>query len=276
MTTDPSMRIQIFRVGNLMDILTRIVENTREILIERKVARPQSLLEEVLRASPRAANHLSKRSQTQQPHVIAEFKRKSPSRPNINLAADPVEVATSYERGGASAMSVLTEQDFFAGSLDDLIRIREAVQLPLLRKDFMVDPYQFYEAAAAGADLILLIARILDPAQLRDYTELAHELGLEVLCEVHNSQELERVGDTAVDFLGVNCRDLKRFETNLDHLVHMTAVLPKHIPWVAESGMKSSADVKRLYEHGYQLFLIGEYLMKEDDPAARLAEIVAL
>ena len=259
-----------------MDILTRIVEKTRDSLISRKAARPQAHLEEVIRASSVIANSLSARLETRQPHVIAEFKRKSPSRPNINMAANPVQVAESYARGGASAMSVLTEEDFFAGSLDDLIAIREAVDIPLLRKDFMVDPYQFYEAAASGADLILLIARILEPAQLRDFTQLAHELGLEVLCEVHNTEELERVGDTPVDFLGVNCRDLKRFETNLDHLVDISAHLPKHIPWVAESGMKSSADVQRLYEHGYQLFLIGEYLMKDDDPAARLGEIVAL
>jgi len=259
-----------------MDILTRIVDRTREIVTERSTAVPLDILKGRAAQSPRQTISLAARLMDRQPHVIAEFKRKSPSRPNINMDADPVTVAEQYREGGASAMSILTEPDFFAGDIEDLQRVRARVNMPLLRKDFMIDPYQFYEARMLGADLVLLIARILEPSQIAEFTDLAHELGMEVLCEVHNREELARVGDAAVDFIGVNCRDLKQFTTNLDHLVDMTSDLPRGIPWVAESGMHATADVQRLYEAGYRLFLIGEYLMKTGDPVARLKEITAL
>lgn len=259
-----------------MDILTKIVERTKEITTERAGVVPEAQMRQRAEQSTHRPISLAARLIKQQPHIISEFKRKSPSRPNINLGADPVDVAVKYREGGASAMSVLTEPDFFGGDPEDLMRVRGAVDIPLLRKDFLVEPYQFYEAKAMGADLVLLIARILDPQELKDYTDLAHELGLEVLCEVHNREELERVGDTPVDFLGVNCRDLKQFSTNLDHLVDMTAELPKGVPWVAESGMHSTEDVQRLYDAGYRLFLIGEYLMKNNDPVSRLKELTSL
>ncbi len=257
-----------------MDILSKIVERTAHTLAGRKAATPLSALEARIRDAGRQTISLKARLTEPRPHVIAEFKRKSPSRPNINLTADPVAIARQYQAGGASAMSVLTEPDFFGGSPDDLRAIRPHVSMPLLRKDFMIDPYQFYEAREMGADLVLLIARILEPAQLAEFSRLAGELGLETLCEVHNLEELEKVGDAPIDFLGVNCRDLKRFETNLDHLVDITGSLPAGAPWVAESGIHAPADLQRLHRAGYQLFLIGEYLMKSGDPAARLQELI--
>ncbi len=256
-----------------MDILQQIVAHTREIVAQRRTQLSLQELKARLASSPQPTNSLGKHLRDDQPNIIAEFKRRSPSRPNINQSADPVAMARAYELGGAAAMSVLTEPGFFAGNPSDLRAIRKQVALPLLRKDFMIDPYQFYEAREMGADLVLLIARILEPAQLADFTQLAHELGMEVLCEVHNSEELAKIGPAPVDFLGVNCRDLKQFTTNLDHLVAMTAHLPAEVPWVAESGMHSPDDVKRLFSAGYRLFLIGEYLMKSPDPSALLHQL---
>ena len=258
-----------------MDILSKIVAHTRDVIAERSAARPLEQLREAASAAPPPVS-LAARVNDGVPLVIAEFKRKSPSRPNINLDADPVAIAQNYQRGGAAAMSVLTEPGFFSGSPDDLIAIRPKVQMPLLRKDFMVDPYQFYEARAMGADLVLLIARILDKQTLHDFCDLAHSLGMEALCEVHNLEELEMAADAPVDFLGVNCRDLKKFQTNLDHLIDIVPHLPKHIPWVAESGIHAPRDLKRLYDNGYKLFLIGEYLMKSQDPVATLEELTRL
>ncbi len=259
-----------------MDILTKIVEHTHRIVDRRRKVVPLAALKEKAAENDRKPCSLASALRPDTAHVIAEFKRKSPSRPNINLAGDPIEMAVQYEQGGASAMSVLTEPEFFAGSPEDMTRIRAQVDLPLLRKDFMIEPYQFFEARCMGADLVLLIARILDRARLREFCTLAHDLGLEVLCEIHNAAELDKVGDTPVDFLGVNCRDLQRFQTNLDHLVDMAALLPSTIPWVAESGIHGPADLKRLFGAGYRLFLIGEYLMKSGQPARRLEELRAL
>jgi len=259
-----------------MDILSEIVARTKEIVAERKASVPLEVLKGRAQRGAHKPISLAARLMHRRPHVIAEFKRKSPSKPAINLDADPLEVAERYRAGGASAMSILTEPDYFGGSIEDLQRVRAKLDFPILRKDFMVDPYQFYEARSLGADLVLLIARILEPETIADFTNLAHDLGMEVLCEVHNREELDRVGDAAVDFIGVNCRDLERFSTNLDHLVDMTAELPRGIPWVAESGMHATADVARLYEAGYRLFLIGEYLMRSDDPVGRLREITEL
>ena len=252
-----------------MDILTKIVAHTKGLIEERSLVCSRSELERNIR-DMKPARSLRAKMQPGTAHIIAEFKRKSPSRPNINLNADPVWVASQYEAGGASAMSVLTEPGFFAGAPKDLVDIRPAVAMPLLRKDFMVDPYQFFEARSLGADLVLLIARILEKDEIRQFTRLAHDLGMEVLCEIHNAEELEKVGDASVDFLGVNCRDLKHFETNLDHLAAMAEQLPKSVPWVAESGINGPDDVRRLFGAGYQLFLIGEYLMRGDDPVSKL------
>lgn len=259
-----------------MDILSQIVEKTETLISERKAETSLVDLKSQIADQGRSTISLTAKLANEQPHIIAEFKRKSPSKPNINLNADPVAIAQAYEAGGASAMSVLTEPFFFGGSPDDLRAIRKAVGLPLLRKDFMVDPYQFYEARAMGADLVLLIARILSSEQLAEFTQLAHELDLEVLCEVHNLEELELVGDAPVDMIGVNCRDLKQFTTNLDHLVDMAQHLPEETPWVAESGIHSVTDLKRLYQNGYPLFLIGEYLMKDGDPQSKLKELISV
>ena len=257
-----------------MDILTTIVAHTKNLINDRVKERPRAILERNIKQIP-PARSLRTKIRPGAAHVIAEFKRKSPSKANISLDADPVSVARRYVAGGASAMSILTEPGFFAGSPEDLTAIRARVDIPLLRKDFMIDAYQFFEARCMGADLVLLIARILDKKEIRRFTRLAHDLGMEVLCEIHNTEELEKIGDTPIDFLGVNCRDLKRFETNLDHLIAMSEQLPKSVPWVAESGIHGRADLQSLHRVGYQLFLIGEYLMRGDDPTTKLKELLA-
>lgn len=257
-----------------MDILTKIVTHTRQLVEERRASLPLDQLKQRLPLPRTALPSLLAKLVEDRPHIIAEFKRKSPSKPTINLKADPCDIARQYTAGGASALSVLTEPTFFAGSLDDLAAIRPTTDLPLLRKDFIIDPYQIYEARAHGANLVLLIARILQPAEVAEFTNLAHSLGMEVLFEIHHPDELVNLGDAAVDFLGVNCRDLKKFATNLDHLIAMTADLPPNIPWVAESGITGPQDVRRLADAGYQAFLVGEHLMRSEDPATRLRELV--
>ena len=259
-----------------MDILSKIVAHTETLIASRKQDLPLAEIVKRAEGTSRQTHSLTAALSAERPHVIAEFKRRSPSRPSINPDARPGDVALAYETGGASAMSILTEPEFFGGAPADLEAARDVVSLPLLRKDFMIDPYQFYEARCMGADLVLLIARILDRQQLADYCLLAHELGMEVLCEIHDLNEMEKVADAPVDFLGVNCRDLKKFETNLDHLVDMADHLPDNIPLVAESGIHGRDDLQRLYRSGYRLFLIGEYLMKRNDPAATLRELTAL
>lgn len=253
-----------------MDILDKIVQHTHGVIAQRRATIPLAAIRNLAETAPPDSPSLKAKLCDPRPHIIAEFKRKSPSLPDINMNADPIEIAKKYQAGGASAISVLTEPQFFAGSLDDLKRIRQTVDLPILRKDFIVDPYQIYEAKAMGANLILLIGRILDETQIRDFCHLAHQLGMEVLFEIHHLTEWAKAENAAIDFLGVNCRDLTRFQTNLQMLVDMADKLPRHLPLVAESGIAGRDEVRRLHQAGYKLFLVGQYLMRGDDPAASL------
>lgn len=197
--------------------------------------------------------------------IIAEFKRHSPSKKWINQSADPVEVVKSYEEAGATASSVLTDVDFFKGSLEDLKRVRENVHIPLLRKDFMVDAYQFYEAKAYGADAVLLIAAILTPEEVKIFTDLAHELGLEVLLELHGEDELGHVYEN-VDMVGINNRDLKTFEVDVERSARMAQQLSVKIVKIAESGIASPEIINYFRGAGFNGFLIGENFMKTDNP----------
>lgn len=258
-----------------MHILDTILANTREVVGSRKAKLGLVELRAAAERSDRAPRSLKAALDREGPLVIAEFKRKSPSRPAINLAAEPGAMARSFQSGGAAAISVLTEPVFFSGSLQDLITVRARVDLPLLRKDFIIDEYQLFEARHAGADIVLLIARILERERLRSFCRLAHELGMEVLCEIHHPDELAIVADAPIDFLGLNCRDLNRFTTRIDHLIDLADDLPPGVPRVAESGIHSRHDLWRLYRAGYQYFLIGEYLMTGAHPDQRLRELIA-
>ena len=204
-------------------------------------------------------------------NIIAEFKRRSPSKGAIRADANLVEVVQSYQVGGAVAISVLTEEDYFAGSLDDLRRVKAVVDLPVLRKDFIFDEYQVYESAAAGADAILLIVAALDDDALLSLRRLAEdELGLDALVEVHTSDEMKRAMRCGAKLIGVNNRDLRTFEVSLETSLSLAREAPVDAPLISESGLHSSDDLQRLRAAGYHGFLIGETLMRAENPTHAL------
>jgi len=205
--------------------------------------------------------------------VIAEVKKGSPSKGVIREDFDPLTIAESYQDNGATCLSVLTDEHFFMGNLHYLGKIREVVSLPLLRKDFICDPYQIYEARVAGADAILLIAAMLDAGQLAEYNALAIELQLDVLLEVHDERELELALATGCELIGINNRNLQTFEINLATTERLLPLIPANHFVVAESGITCHADVLRLQTAGAKGFLVGESLMREDDIGAKLREL---
>lgn len=214
-----------------------------------------------------------KKSMKTKSGIIAEFKRKSPSKGIINDKASPLEVASAYENFGASGISVLTDKDFFGGSFDDILNIRKQISIPILRKDFMIDEYQFYEAKSIGADIVLLIAACLSPSQVQEFTDLSHELGLEVILEIHTEEELEHY-HSKIDMVGINNRNLKDFKVDLQHSVHLKNQLPKDVLSVAESGIYSVEDFKYMKEKGFDGFLMGEYFMKDEQPAKAFEKFI--
>jgi indole-3-glycerol phosphate synthase len=204
-------------------------------------------------------------------NIIAEFKRRSPSKGEIRPDADAVITARAYESAGASAVSVLTEEDYFGGSLDDLRAVRNAISPPILRKDFVFDEYQVYESAAAGADALLLIVAALDDealGRLRRITE--DELGMDALVEVHTADEMMRAAACGAGIIGVNNRDLQTFRVSLETSVQLASIGPKDSVLISESGIESAGDIRRLRSVGYRAFLIGESLMRADDPGEAL------
>lgn len=207
-------------------------------------------------------------------NIIAEFKKASPSKGVINAAADPTLASQAYKNGGAAAISVLTEEDFFGGSLDDLREVRDAVDLPILRKDFIFDEFQIYEAAEAGADAILLIAAMLDDDSLAELHHTAeNELGLNALVEIHTLGELERVKDIGVKLIGVNNRNLQSFDVTLDISRELIRHVSNDAIVITESGLKRRADLVELHSLGYSGFLIGETLMRSGDPQNELRRL---
>ena len=209
------------------------------------------------------------------PAIIAEIKKASPSKGILSHNFDPPRIARSYESGGAAGLSVLTDEPFFQGSLFDLETARGAVSLPALRKDFTIEMSQILEAAAHGADAILLIAAILDVRQLRDFREAAARLRLASLVEVHNRAELDAAIESGADLIGVNNRNLSTFEVSLETSLSLAEHMPAGALAVSESGIHDAGDIARLRAAGYQAFLVGEHLMKSGDPAAALKQLVA-
>ncbi len=254
--------------GSIPDILSRIVARKREELAAAAV--PRSEIER--RAEAAAASRRDFRAALLglQPAFIAEIKRASPSKGVLSAAMDPAAVARLYEAGGASAISVLTDRDFFQGSLDDLGAARAAVRLPVLRKDFTIEEYQVVEAAAHGADAILLIAAILDEGSMRRLRELARSYGMAALVEVHDAAELDLALASGAGIIGVNNRDLRSFEVRLETSLCLADRIPAGVLKVSESGIHSAADVARLREAGFQAFLVGEHLMRSSDPVGAL------
>lgn len=208
-------------------------------------------------------------------NVIAELKRRSPSKGIIREEFDHLSIARSYADAGAAALSILTEEDFFGGSLDYLRDVRRELEIPLLRKDFVFDEYQVYEASEAGAAAILLIAAILDDHLLSRLLSLANEIGLDALVEVHTEAEMERAARLGASIIGVNNRDLKTFEVDLNTSLRLSRLAPAAAILVSESGINTGEDIRRLTGAGFRGFLIGESLMREPDPGERLRRIIS-
>jgi len=206
--------------------------------------------------------------------IIAEVKKGSPSKGVIRADFDPLEIAQIYQANGASCLSVLTDEHFFLGHLSYLALIREQVSLPLLRKDFIFDPYQIYQARVAGADAVLLIAAMLELSQLREFAALARELSLDVLLEVHDQGELETALQTDCSLIGINNRDLRTFQVDISTSERLAALVPPGHLVVAESGITRRDEIVRLTENGVSAFLIGESLMREEDIGAKLQELL--
>ena len=257
-----------------MTILDRIVESVREQLPARKRRISEgTLLAAIGQAPPTRSMACALRQDTLA--IIAEIKRASPSEGTILAQAEPQNLAKRYEAGGASAISVLTEQQHFRGSLEDLQAVRAHTNLPLLRKDFVIDEYQLLEARAHGADAVLLIAAVLERAQLRALQEAANELELECLVEVYEEHEMDRIDWTLVTILGVNNRDLRTFQVDISHSVRLLQRVPESVVRVSESGLKSARQLATLRLAGVDAVLIGEAFMRAPDPGLALQSLIS-
>jgi indole-3-glycerol phosphate synthase len=257
----------------MAEFLATIVDHVRKQVERRRREVPASVLRErSLFNAPRRgfAKSLAGTSR----RIIAEIKRASPSKGWIRENCEPVAIAQEYARYGASAISVLTEERFFRGSLSDLEQIRDKVSLPLLRKDFIVDPYQLTEARSYGADAILFIAALLEPGLLRELREEATALSLDALVEVHTEEELDAALEAEAQLVGINNRDLKTFEVNLATTEKLAPRLPADVPGVCESGIESVEQIRRVEGLGIHIFLIGESLMRSAQPGEKLRQLL--
>ncbi|GHB89105.1 indole-3-glycerol phosphate synthase TrpC [Persicitalea jodogahamensis] len=257
-----------------MNILDKIVAQKRIEVAAAKTAKPQSTLERDPLFSRQTLSLADALRQADAPGIISEFKRQSPSKGVINGNVEPEVVTAGYSAAGAKGLSVLTDTLFFGGSFSDFEKARAAnPSTPMLRKDFMIDEYQLFEARALGADVILLIAACLSSQEVRTLAQKAHELDLEVLLEVHDAEELTQSLCDEVDMVGVNNRNLKTFSTSVDTSAELAAQIPDRFVKISESGLKDAETIVQLFEQGYRGFLIGETFMKTPDPAAALESL---
>jgi indole-3-glycerol phosphate synthase len=255
-------------------ILDEIVAYKRTFLAQQMARIPFEKMAELADESPDPPSFFEGLADGDDIAVISEVKKASPSKGLIRADFDPVGIAEIYEANGASALSVLTDEKFFQGSIDFLAQISNAVQLPILRKDFTIDPYQIYEARAMGAAAVLLIVSILTPEDLDSYLALSQELGLDALVEVHTEEELVLALDAGAEIVGINNRNLKTFETTLETTFSFIDRMPDEILKVSESGIYTREDVVKLRDAGADAVLVGESLMREADIGAKLRELV--
>lgn len=256
-----------------MTILDQIIASKkREVALKKSIIPIKQLEQSVLfeRKTYSLVQHLSNSSSG----IIAEHKRRSPSKAVINQSKSVEEIVKSYENGGASGISILTDNQYFGGSLDDLILARASTNLPLLRKDFMVDEFQIIEAKAYGADVILLIAAVLTRKEIKQFSAMAQSLNLEVLLEIHNLEELEKSVMPSLDIIGVNNRNLKTFEVKLNYSKQLAQHIPPEFIKISESGMNTAEAILELKEHGFQGFLMGEFFMKSENPEVEMKEFI--
>jgi len=248
--------------------LSEVAENKKRISVE-------TLKEQIKKRQSTRSFGAALKSDTNI-RIIAEIKKASPSLGIIREDFNPAEIARIYEASGAAAISVLTDEEFFQGSLFYLTEVKKSVNLPILRKDFIIDTYQIYEARSAGADAVLLIAALLSKEEMQRYLDLAGELGMDCLVEVHSEIELKKVLQTNADIIGINNRDLATFTTDLETTLRLRPIIPAEKIVVSESGIKSRADVVKLIKEGVGAILVGETLMKSDDISAKLHELLGL
>lgn len=258
-----------------MTILDQIIAQKRSEVAQRKETTPIAVLEQMPNFKREVLSSRDAIQALRSTGIIAEFKRKSPSKGIINDKADVAETTQGYVRAGAAVLSVLTDELFFGGTPDDLWAARSAnPETPILRKDFVIDRYQLIEAKAWGADLVLLIAACLTPAEVAELSLQAHDLSLQVLLEVHNEEELDRSLNVNVDLVGVNNRDLKTFTTSIDTSLRLVEQIPDTFAKITESGIHNAETMQTLFRAGFDGFLIGEAFMKTPDPATALEALV--
>ena len=256
-----------------MNILDKIIADKRKEVELKKSLIPALQLENSV-LFQRETISLKEKLKNSSTGIIAEFKRRSPSKSQINQTANVGQVAKAYQKAGVCGMSVLTDIKYFGGSLDDLLLARASCDLSLLRKEFIVDEFQILEAKAFGADVILLIAAVLSRNEIEKLSKLAKSLGLEVLLEIHNQEELEKSIMPSLDLIGVNNRNLKTFEVNLDNSKDMASHIPNEFVKVSESGISNPESIKELRIFGYQGFLIGENFMKTENAGSAASEFI--
>ncbi|MCB9989154.1 MAG: indole-3-glycerol phosphate synthase TrpC [Rhodospirillales bacterium] len=260
-----------------MSVLDQICDKKRAHIRTRMAQMPLPDLKLKIKEIPTTIgfknNILSKKSQGQ-PALIAEVKKASPSKGVIRADFDPVEIATTYEQAGATCLSVLTDEPYFQGHDDYLVAVKAAVKIPVLRKDFMIDPYQIYESRALGADCILLIMAALDDVLAKELYDLTHDLGMDVLVEVHDREELDRAIALGADMIGINNRNLKTLDVSLQTSYDLRDDMPDHVLKIAESGIYTNADLTALHTAGFDAFLVGESLMRQDDIAAAVKNLM--
>jgi indole-3-glycerol phosphate synthase len=259
---------------NSKNILTHIVERRREAIAHRKRVLPEVALKLAVEKKAPSARDFSAALSRTGLNVIAELKKASPSKGLLRADYHPAELAQGLEAAGAVALSVLTEEEFFLGSLADLKDAGKAIKIPILRKDFIVDPWQVWETRAAGADAFLLIVAILDDITLRELLELGWKLKMEALVEVHSREELKRATDIGAKIVGVNNRDLRTFEVKLQTSLDLVEAIPEECIAISESGIRNHADLEQLRAAGFDAFLVGEHLMTMPEPDAALRELL--
>ncbi|MDA3614903.1 indole-3-glycerol phosphate synthase TrpC [Polluticaenibacter yanchengensis] len=256
------------------NILQKIIAQKQVEVTAAKTAVPVKVLEQTIAQQPAAISLKASIDNAENGiGIISEFKRKSPSKGIINNLADCTDTVTGYAKAGAAGISILTDEQFFMGHIDDIIKARPYVHTPILRKDFTIDEYQVFEARAIGASAILLIAACLTAQQVKDFTRLAHQLNLEVLLELHTEEELDHFYDD-IDLVGINNRNLKNFEVDLEHSIKLAEKLPAHKTKIAESGLSKVENVLYLKQQGFNGFLMGEHFMRAENPATALANFV--
>ncbi|MGE0605831.1 MAG: indole-3-glycerol phosphate synthase TrpC [Pirellulales bacterium] len=258
----------------MSSILDKIVATKRQEIVAARLARPEGMLREEVAAAPAVRDFFAPLAAGGPIKLIAEVKKASPSKGVIRANFDPVEIAREYERRGASCLSVLTDEQYFQGSLEYLRQVRAAVALPVLRKDFILDSYQLLEARAAGADAVLLIAECLDDCQLRKLHNEALELGLTPLVELYEPANLPRVLAAGATLIGVNNRDLNTFQVDLEHTIRLRRQIPDNCVLVGESGIRTRDDALRLQSAGVDAMLVGESLMAREDLGQAVDELL--